>query len=155
MFGLGQWELLVIFLVVLLLFGARRIPEMAQGLGKGIKEFRKAVRDVQEEVDVSPTSADTGPSIGGTVANQAPAKESGGLLGRTGVGSWPPVLCGCAIGSAPASPPAPGTHGASSPSAPPAAAALVALAAWLASSSSWYESVQRATKTLSGMWFVA
>lgn len=73
MFGLGQWELLVIFLVVLLLFGARRIPEMAQGLGKGIKEFRKAMRDVQEEVDVSPKSADTGPSIGGTMANQAPA----------------------------------------------------------------------------------
>ncbi len=73
MFGLGQWELLVIFLVVLLLFGARRIPEMAQGLGKGIKEFRKAMRDVQEEVDISPTSADTGPSIGGTVANQTPA----------------------------------------------------------------------------------
>lgn len=72
MFGLGQWELLVIFLVVLLLFGARRIPEMAQGLGKGIKEFRKAMRDVQEEVDVSPKSADTGPSIGETMANQAP-----------------------------------------------------------------------------------
>ncbi len=73
MFGLGQWELLLIFLVVLLLFGARRIPEMAQGLGKGIKEFRKAMRDVQEEVDISPTSADKGPSIGGTVANQTPA----------------------------------------------------------------------------------
>ncbi len=71
MFGLGQWELLVIFLVVLLLFGARRIPEMAQGLGKGIKEFRKAMRDVQEEVDISSTSADAGPSIGGTVASQA------------------------------------------------------------------------------------
>ena len=73
MFGLGQWELLIVFLVVLLLFGARRIPEMAQGLGKGIKEFRKAVRDVQGEVDVSPKNADTGPSIGGTVATQPPA----------------------------------------------------------------------------------
>ena len=73
MFGLGQWELLVIFLVVLLLFGAKRIPEMAQGVGKGIKEFRKAMRDVQEEVDISPASADAGPSIGGTVANQAPS----------------------------------------------------------------------------------
>lgn len=76
MFGLGQWELLVIFLVVLLLFGARRIPEMAQGLGKGIKEFRKAMRDVQEEVDVSPKNANAGPSIGGTVANQAPTSPA-------------------------------------------------------------------------------
>ena len=70
MFGLGQWELLIVFLVVLLLFGARRIPEMAQGLGKGIKEFRKAMRDVQEEVDISSTKVDGGQSIGGTVPNQ-------------------------------------------------------------------------------------
>ena len=51
----SHWEILVIFLVVLLLFGARRIPEMAQGLGKGIREFRKAVKDVKEEVDVTGT----------------------------------------------------------------------------------------------------
>jgi len=76
MFGLGQWEILVIFLVVLLLFGAKRIPEMAQGLGKGIKEFRSAMRDVQSEVDISPKSADAGPSIGGTVASQTPAPPS-------------------------------------------------------------------------------
>ena len=40
--GLGPWELMLIFLVVLLIFGAKRIPEIAQGLGKGIKEFKKA-----------------------------------------------------------------------------------------------------------------
>jgi sec-independent protein translocase protein TatA len=72
MFGLGQWEILLILLVVLLLFGAKRIPEMAQGLGKGIKEFRTAMRDVQQEVEISPNSPDAGPSIGGTVANQPP-----------------------------------------------------------------------------------
>ena len=49
----SHWELLVIFLVVLLLFGAKRIPEMAKGLGKGIREFRSAVKDVQQEVDVA------------------------------------------------------------------------------------------------------
>lgn len=53
MFGMGQWELLIIFLVVLLVFGAKRIPEMAQGLGRGIKEFRKAVHEVQEEIQVN------------------------------------------------------------------------------------------------------
>jgi len=40
MFGLGPWELALIFLVILLLFGAKRLPEMAQGIGKGIKEFK-------------------------------------------------------------------------------------------------------------------
>lgn len=49
----SHWELLVIFLVVLLLFGAKRIPEMARGLGKGIREFRGAVKEVQDEVDVA------------------------------------------------------------------------------------------------------
>ena len=53
MFGMGSWELVIIFLVVLLVFGAKRIPEMAQGLGKGIREFRKAVHDVQDEIDVN------------------------------------------------------------------------------------------------------
>jgi sec-independent protein translocase protein TatA len=49
----SHWELLIIFVVVLLLFGAKRIPEMARGLGKGIREFRTAVKDVQAEVDVA------------------------------------------------------------------------------------------------------
>jgi sec-independent protein translocase protein TatA len=51
MFGIGHWELFFILLVVLLLFGAKRIPEMAQGLGRGIKEFRGAMREVQDEMD--------------------------------------------------------------------------------------------------------
>ena len=54
MFGMGHWEILIIFVVILLIFGAKRIPVMAQGLGKGIREFRTAMRDVQEETDVNP-----------------------------------------------------------------------------------------------------
>ena len=60
MFGMGHWEILIIFLVILLIFGAKRIPEMAQGLGKGIREFRRAMRDVQEEIDVSNSSNSSG-----------------------------------------------------------------------------------------------
>ena len=56
MFGMGHWEILIIFVVILLIFGAKRIPEMAQGLGKGIHEFRRAMRDVQEEIDVDSSS---------------------------------------------------------------------------------------------------
>ncbi|MCP4684757.1 MAG: twin-arginine translocase TatA/TatE family subunit [bacterium] len=50
MFGLGPWELLLIFLAVLLLFGAKRLPEIAQGLGKGIREFKKSVKDTSDEI---------------------------------------------------------------------------------------------------------
>ncbi len=50
MFGLGPMELLLIFLAILLLFGAKRLPEIAQGLGRGIKEFRKSVKDTTEEI---------------------------------------------------------------------------------------------------------
>ena len=47
----GGTELLVILLIVLILFGAKRIPEIAQGLGRGIKEFKKSVKDVQSEIE--------------------------------------------------------------------------------------------------------
>jgi len=51
MFGnLGAGEIILIVLVILLLFGAKKIPELAQGLGKGMKEFKKALKDVEEEV---------------------------------------------------------------------------------------------------------
>ena len=43
--GFGMGELLVILLIVLLLFGARRIPEIARGLGSGIREFKTSVKD--------------------------------------------------------------------------------------------------------------
>jgi sec-independent protein translocase protein TatA len=53
--NLGAPELILIFLVVLVLFGAKKIPELAQGLGKGVKEFRKAMKDVQEETEQDPS----------------------------------------------------------------------------------------------------
>lgn len=71
--SIGPMEILVVFLLILLLFGAKRIPEMAQGMGKGIKEFKKAMRDVQEEVDVSATSTRSPNTIAPTPpANQVP-----------------------------------------------------------------------------------
>lgn len=51
--NLGFGELIVIFLVVLLLFGARRIPEIAGSMGKGIREFKKSMSDVQESISGS------------------------------------------------------------------------------------------------------
>ncbi|HLB01123.1 MAG TPA: twin-arginine translocase TatA/TatE family subunit [Bacteroidota bacterium] len=52
MFGsLGTGEIILILLIVLIFFGAKKIPELAQGLGKGLREFRKATRDIQDEVE--------------------------------------------------------------------------------------------------------
>ena len=50
MFGLGAQELLLILLIVILLFGAKKIPEIARGLGKSVAEFKKGARDLDEEI---------------------------------------------------------------------------------------------------------
>ncbi len=51
MFGsLGMWEVLVILFIVLLLFGARRLPEIGGSLGKGIREFKGSLREVEGEL---------------------------------------------------------------------------------------------------------
>jgi len=47
--NLGTTELLLILLVVLIFFGSKKIPELAQGLGKGIREFKKAAREIEDD----------------------------------------------------------------------------------------------------------
>jgi sec-independent protein translocase protein TatA len=47
---IGGWEMVVILAVVLMLFGAKKLPELAKGLGQGIREFKKATREVTDEV---------------------------------------------------------------------------------------------------------
>jgi sec-independent protein translocase protein TatA len=49
--GFGAMEIAIIVLVVLLLFGAKRIPELARGIGQGINEFRKASDDIKKEIE--------------------------------------------------------------------------------------------------------
>jgi sec-independent protein translocase protein TatA len=53
--NLGVPELLVILLIVLVFFGSKKIPELAQGLGKGIREFRKASREIEADEEDSAT----------------------------------------------------------------------------------------------------
>ncbi len=50
--AVGTWQIIVILLVVLLLFGGKKIPELAQGLGKGIKNFKDAVKEGEEEESI-------------------------------------------------------------------------------------------------------
>ncbi len=49
--GLGGQEMVLIFLALLLFFGAKKLPELARGLGKGIKEFKDATKEVRENIE--------------------------------------------------------------------------------------------------------
>lgn len=62
--GIGAQELLLIVLVILLLFGAKRIPEIARGLGKGMSEFKRAMRETQDELNkVEPPAEQKKPDL--------------------------------------------------------------------------------------------
>ena len=54
MFGIGMPELVVILVIVLIIFGAGKLPQIGEGIGKGIRNFRKATNKDQEEIDVTP-----------------------------------------------------------------------------------------------------
>ena len=52
MFGIGIPEVMIIFVIVLVIFGAGKIPEIGAGLGKGIKNFKKGISSVEEKEEV-------------------------------------------------------------------------------------------------------
>jgi sec-independent protein translocase protein TatA len=80
----GGWEIVLILAVVLILFGAKKLPELAKGLGQGIKEFKKATREVSDELNnamhdnpsYSQTSYQPPKSVPETTAQQAQASGS-------------------------------------------------------------------------------
>ena len=47
----GPWEIVIILVIVLVLFGGKKLPELAKGLGKGLREFKNASRDIKKEVE--------------------------------------------------------------------------------------------------------
>ena len=49
--GIGGWEVFLILVVFLILFGAKKIPELAKGLGRGIREFKDATKDIKSELE--------------------------------------------------------------------------------------------------------
>lgn len=60
MFGLGTTELVVILVIVMILFGAGKLPEIGSGIGKGIRNFKRATRG-EEDINVTPERSLTGP----------------------------------------------------------------------------------------------
>jgi sec-independent protein translocase protein TatA len=58
MFGLGTQELIIILVIVVILFGATRLPQIGSGIGQAIKNFKKSVKE-QDEIDVTPKKDDT------------------------------------------------------------------------------------------------
>lgn len=56
---MGPWEIALVFLAILLLFGAKRLPEIARNMGKGIREFKSAVKDTQNEIKSAMDSSDS------------------------------------------------------------------------------------------------
>jgi sec-independent protein translocase protein TatA len=57
MFGLGLPELLILLVIVVLLFGAGRLPQIGAGIGEGIRNFKKSIKE-KDEVDVTPAKGD-------------------------------------------------------------------------------------------------
>jgi sec-independent protein translocase protein TatA len=70
--GLSGGELVLVLVVILVLFGAKRIPEFAKGLGKGINEFKKASREVTDEINRD----DTTPIAPKPPTNSTPQQQS-------------------------------------------------------------------------------
>src|SRR3954469_3646463 len=59
LFNLGGGEIILILALILILFGARKLPELAKGLGQGIKEFKKATREVTDEIQTAANTDDS------------------------------------------------------------------------------------------------
>jgi sec-independent protein translocase protein TatA len=56
--NIGATELILIVLVLVVFFGAKKIPEIAQGLGKGIREFKKAAKEIEDDAPAEPKKID-------------------------------------------------------------------------------------------------
>lgn len=51
--GLGGWEIVLIILVIVMFFGAKKIPELARGLGKGLREFKDATNEIKNDIEMN------------------------------------------------------------------------------------------------------
>ena len=78
-FNMGFSEILMVLIIVLLVFGAKRLPEMGAAMGKGIREFKKSLRDVQSSIDSG-------------ASDDLPSGETGRQIDQAGRGGDPKKL---------------------------------------------------------------
>ncbi|MBA2565230.1 MAG: twin-arginine translocase TatA/TatE family subunit [Gemmatimonadetes bacterium] len=78
--GIGMQEILIILVIFLLVFGAKRLPELGQAMGKGIREFKRSVSDIEEELKAESPAPKHLPR-----EEPRPALEAGGPAGVKGV----------------------------------------------------------------------
>lgn len=71
---LGPWEIALILGLALLMFGAKKLPELARGLGQGIKEFKKASRDVQNDLQRAIDNIEEDSSLPGPSSASSPTE---------------------------------------------------------------------------------
>ncbi len=77
-FGISIWELMILLIVLLLIFGAKRLPEMGRSLGKGMREFKDSVTGVEESVSMeTPTTTATPTRVELPSATSDPDAPSG------------------------------------------------------------------------------
>ncbi|MEX1258673.1 MAG: twin-arginine translocase TatA/TatE family subunit [Gemmatimonadota bacterium] len=80
--GIGMWELIFLFVIVLLLFGAKRLPEIGASLGKGIREFKGSLREIEGELKLPPEQEKGRPQQAQPQARAKEAEEEGGNGGE-------------------------------------------------------------------------
>ncbi len=77
-FNLGFSELLVILLIVLLVFGAKRLPEMGAAMGKGIREFKRSVTEVRDSIEDGGEASQSSRQLDSPSRLDSPATKGGG-----------------------------------------------------------------------------
>ena len=82
-FGISIWELMILLIVLLLIFGAKRLPEMGRSLGKGMREFKDSVTGVEEAVTTTtptPTSVELPPASSAPDSAEAETRAERGTV---------------------------------------------------------------------------
>ncbi|MEX2540450.1 MAG: twin-arginine translocase TatA/TatE family subunit [Trueperaceae bacterium] len=91
---LGIWELLIILVVVLLIFGPRRLPEMAKGIGQSVREFRKGIRDMKDDFEAGASKDDQQESNKKRASAAEPANAASATPPATPAAEAPPEASG-------------------------------------------------------------